>query len=195
MSEQTFPASQLPATPKNTSRARRVMRVAVNLVASCIVILFIGAAVLSAVSIRFFVEGPSMVPTLHVGQFLFILRANFLGGQLERGNIVLLHPPGQAADEPPSFKRIIGVPGDTVEFRATRVFVNGTAFSEPYINEPCLPMHCVNQSWVLAANEFFVLGDNRNHSNDSRSFGPVNRDLIMGKAFFRYWPIEALGFI
>jgi len=195
MSEQIFPASQLPATPKGTSRARRVMRVAATLVASCIVILFVGAVVLSAVSIRFFVEGTGMVPTLHAGEFLFVLRTNFLGVQLDRGDIVLLHPSGSASNEPPHFKRIIGVPGDTVEIRDTRVFVNGTALSEPYINEPCLPTHCENQSWVMDANEFFVLGDNRNHSSDSRLFGPVNRDLITGKAFFRYWPIEALGFI
>jgi signal peptidase I len=160
-------------------------------------IVLIGAiyALVNLASVRFIVEGPSMQPNFETGQFLIVSRLNYLLGEPERGDIVVFHPPGRPADEPPYIKRVIGLPGETVQIRDTRVFINGEPLDEPYINEPCIPARCEDQTWELGPDEFFVMGDNRNHSSDSRSFSEIHRNEMIGEAVVRYWPPQDWGIV
>jgi signal peptidase I len=159
-------------------------------------IVLIGAiyALVNLASVRFIVEGPSMQPSFASDQFLIVSRINYLLDEPERGDIIVFHPPGKPSDEPPYIKRVIGLPGDTVEIRDTRVYINGTELYEPYINEPCRSDRCPDETWELGPDDFFVMGDNRNHSSDSRGFDEfIHHSNIIGEAVLRYWPPQAWG--
>lgn len=138
------------------------------------------------------IDGPSMEPTLFTGQNLLISRLDYLFGEIKRGDIAVFDPPNAAQEM--LIKRVIGLPGDTIEMRDQEVYLNGEKLDEPYfVNAPCTPMDCPNNAWTLGENEYFFMGDNRNRSNDSRAFGPITRDRIVGKAIFRYWPLDKFG--
>jgi signal peptidase I len=144
-------------------------------------------------SVRFIVEGPSMQPNFHDGNFLIVSRINYLLGKPDHGDIVVFHYPNNTKED--YIKRIIGVPGDTVEIRDTQVYIDGRLLEEPYINEPCNTSSCRDHIWELGPDEYFVMGDNRNHSSDSRSFGPVNQKYFVGEVIVRYWPPSEWGLI
>jgi signal peptidase I len=137
---------------------------------------------------RFLVDGPSMQPTFVSDQRVLISRLHYLLGEPERGDIVVFNKPGSQIGDPPLIKRMIGLPGDTLEIRDTLVYINGQPLNETYINEPCQPANCSDETWKLGADEYFVMGDNRNHSVDSRSFDAIRRNQIIGEAILRYWP-------
>jgi signal peptidase I len=134
-----------------------------------------------------------MQPNFHTGQFLIVSRVNYLLGEPQRGDIVVFQYPLNPQED--YIKRVIGLPGETVEIRETLVYVNGALLDEPYINEPCTPTHCADRVWELTTDEYFVMGDNRNHSSDSRAFGAVPQRLIIGEALIRYWPPQDWGFV
>ena len=139
----------------------------------------------------FMVVGPSMEPNFYTGQFLLVSRVNYLLSNPTRGDIIVFHYPRDPQED--YIKRVIGVPGDTVDIHDQHVFVNGTELNEPYINEPCRT--CSTGTWTLGPDQFFVMGDNRNHSSDSRFFGTVDRQFIVGEALIRYWPPENWGIV
>ena len=141
-------------------------------------------------SVRFYVDGPSMEPTFFTGQRVIVSRVNFLLAEPERGEIVVFESPDRPGVEPPLIKRLIGMPGETVEILDRQVYINGQLLNEPYINEPCTAGSCPDDQWVLGANQYFVMGDNRNRSRDSRRFGPITREHLIGEALVRYWPPE-----
>lgn len=143
-------------------------------------------ALVNLASARFVVEGDSMQPNFHSDQYLIISRINYLVGAPERGDIVVFHYPLEPESD--FIKRVIGVPGDVVEITNQQVYVNAQALNEPYINEPCDPSHCRDDRWELDAGQYFVMGDNRNASRDSRAFGPVDVRYFVGEALVRYWP-------
>ncbi len=143
---------------------------------------------------RFMVDGRSMQPTFHDGERLIVSRINYLFGTPQRGDIIVFNSPSNPRGEP-LIKRVIGTPGDTVEFRDAQVYLNGQLLDEPYINEPCRPNMCQDAIYELGADEYFVMGDNRNHSNDSRRFGPVPFDNIIGDVLIRYWPPSDWGIV
>jgi len=137
----------------------------------------------------------SMQPNLVEDQRLVISRISYLLGQPRRGEIVVFNSPNARPDEPPLIKRLIGLPGETLEFRNMAVYINGVKLSEPYINEPCTLQRCPDRTWQLGPDEFFFMGDNRNHSHDSRAFGPIHYQQIVGRALFRYWPPDVWGIL
>ncbi len=139
--------------------------------------------VINTLTGRYQVHGQSMEPSLHDGQFLIASKVTYWLHPPERGDVIVLDPPNRAS-EVPYIKRVIGLPGDLVEVKDRRVWVNGIALNEPYIAEP--PNYPGN--WVVGEGEYFVLGDNRNNSSDSHSWGLLPEDNILGKAFFSYWP-------
>lgn len=145
-------------------------------------------ALVNLASVRFIVEGPSMQPTFHTGQVLVVSRVNYLLTNPQRGEVAVFNAPNVSSDEPPYIKRVIGLPGDTIEIKDMMVYVNGQQLNEPYINEPCELRMCGDNSWTLGPDEYFFMGDNRNHSRDSRVFGGVKRERIIGEALIRYWP-------
>ena len=150
------------------------------------VILFLG---INAITARVRVDGQSMVPTFDSGEFLIVSKLSYKLGEPERGDVVVFHLPRDPDQD--YIKRIIGLPGDLVIIDEGDVYVNGRQLDEPYINAP--PTY--NGEWQISAEQLFVLGDNRNNSSDSHSWGPVPLDLIVGKAVFVYWPFESLGVV
>lgn len=140
------------------------------------------------------VHGKSMEPTFVEGQRLIISRVNYMVGEPQRGDILVFNSPQSDSDDPSLIKRVVGLPGELVEIRDQEVYINGERLDEPYIKEPCT-RQCRDRQWQLENDEYFVMGDNRNVSNDSRAFGPIKHSAIIGEALFRYWPLNAIGFI
>lgn len=139
-------------------------------------------------SVRFYVDGPSMEPSFYTSQRVIVSRLNYMFSDPQRGEIIVFDSPDRPGVDPPLIKRVIGEPGDTVEIRDAQVYINGEPLDEPYINEPCAAGRCPDESWTLGPDSFFVMGDNRNRSRDSRVFGPIQRNHIIGEALVRYWP-------
>ncbi|TFG72134.1 MAG: signal peptidase I [Anaerolineales bacterium] len=139
---------------------------------------------------RYEVQSISMEPTLHEGQFLIVSKMAYWLHPPERGDVVVLDPPnGQGPI--PYIKRIIGLPGEHMQVRDGRVWVNGIALNEPYISGP--PMY--QEDITVLPGEYLVLGDNRNNSSDSHIWGTLPRENIIGKTIFRYWPPDKWGII
>ena len=138
------------------------------------------------------VEGTSMLPVLEDQDRLFINKMAFRVGEVQRGDVVVFEYP---RDHTKSYiKRVIGLPGDRVKIDHGRVIVNGRALSEPYV--PARFTDDRSQpEMVIPQDEFFVMGDHRSISSDSREFGPVDRQLIYGKAAFVYWPVDQAGVV
>lgn len=151
-------------------------------------------ALVDLASARFYVDGPSMEPSFVTGQRVIVSRVNYLLGQPERGEIIVFDSPDRPNVDPPLIKRLIGMPGETVEIRDSLVYINGEQLDEPYINEPCT-RNCEDRTWELGPDEYFAMGDNRNRSRDSRSFGPVKHNHLIGEALIRYWPPADWGLL
>ena len=144
---------------------------------------------INAVSARIRVDGSSMVPTLRDGQFVMVNRLAYQLGEPDHGDVVVFHYPRDPEQE--YIKRIIGLPGDTVEMNSEHVYVNGQRIEEPYIAADAR----TTNKWEIPVDHVFVLGDNRNNSQDSRNFGPVSMENLIGKAIFIYWPPTDWGLI
>ena len=138
------------------------------------------------------VIGSSMEPNLHYGDRLMVNKVVYNIHDPERGDVIILKPPHLPEDAVPYVKRIIALPGDTVEVKDGAVYVNGIRLDEPYLDE--LPEYTFPELTVPEG-EYFVLGDNRNHSVDSHNGWTVPEDNIIGKAWFSYWPSEEWGFV
>jgi signal peptidase I len=135
------------------------------------------------------VEGQSMEPSLYDNQRLVIEKISYRFHSPQRGNIVVLRLPHRQSD-PPLIKRVVALPGETIEIRDGLVYINGQVLEEPYLYQLTfgdMPPHTVSPDHV------FVLGDNRGASNDSRSFGEVALSDIIGRAWLRYWPLDQMG--
>jgi signal peptidase I len=150
------------------------------------VILFL---IINAVSARIRVDGYSMEPTLHTGEFIIVNKLAYQFGEQSRGDIVVFHYPKNPSDE--YIKRVIGVAGDEINVRSGTVMVNGQVLDEDYIN--AAPAY--TGSWVVPDGSIFVLGDNRNNSSDSHQWGFLPDEYVIGKAIFIYWPPTEWGAI
>lgn len=136
------------------------------------------------------VYGQSMEPNLHSDQRLVVEKVSYNFHAPDRGDVVVLKVDAEAEDL--LIKRVIGMPGETVEIRDGLVLVNGLAISEDYLTEPTRGHY---GPVYIPPLHIFVLGDNRGASNDSRSFGPINRKHIVGRAWLSYWPPGQIGLI
>ncbi len=135
---------------------------------------------------RYMVDGASMEPNFHTNQRVIVDRLTMVLSGPARGDVVVLDSPTNSDEL--LIKRVVGLPGEQIAIRDGRVYVNGEALSEPYVDEFCTYRSCEG-TWELGPDEYYVLGDNRMHSLDSHSFGPVNVDSIQGIARIRYWPL------
>jgi signal peptidase I len=138
------------------------------------------------------VEGTSMMPTLIEGERIFINKITYtLGsGRIDRGDTVVFWYP---LDPSKSYiKRVIGVPGDIIEMSRGDLYVNGRGFAEPYVPDEYRDKYTMPKT-VVPMDKYFVMGDHRSSSNDSRAWGMVDRKNIYGKAVFVYWPFDKMG--
>jgi signal peptidase I len=140
------------------------------------------------------VEGTSMMPALVDQERIFINKFVYRFGisEISRGDTVVFWYPGDPSKS--YIKRIVGMPGDRVQVVEGSVFVNGSPLNEPYVPSDYRDTVSTSLSTV-PANEYFVLGDHRSSSNDSRSWGTVPRRYIYGKAVFVYWPLDRVGVV
>src|SRR3979411_339815 len=141
------------------------------------------------------VEGLSMWATLDDNDYLIANKIDYRLHSPQRGDIIILRPP---ADNSKDFiKRVIALPGEKLLIRDSKIYINGHKLDEPYLPE----FWTTFNNWpndgpdgkVMRPNEYFVMGDNRNRSQDSRIFGPISRDRIDGRAWFRIWPLDHFG--
>jgi len=136
------------------------------------------------------VEGQSMEPTLHNNQRLIIEKVSYYFHPPARGEIIVLRRHGASGD--PLIKRVVGLPGETIAIHDGRVYINDVPLDEPYLAQATfgsMPPKLVPEESV------FVMGDNRGASNDSRAFGMVSFDDIIGRAWVRYWPMSDVGLV
>ncbi len=160
------------------------------------------------------VEGQSMEPNIHNDQRLVVEKISYRLHLPERGDIVVLKPPNWkpqqldqrilswvctvlpldcAIDAPdPLIKRVIALPGETIEIRDGHVYISGEALEEPYLQQET---YGTVPPRVITPGHIFVLGDNRGASNDSRSFGEVALSNVVGRAWLRYWPLDEMGLV
>jgi len=142
----------------------------------------------------YIVDGPSMQPGLHTGDLVMVNLLSYDFGSPQRGDVIVFHPPDDPSQQ--YVKRIIGIPGDTVTVTPTAVYVDNVELQEPYIyplapGEQESPVAIPAQR--LGPNQYFVLGDNRDNSRDSRYFPtPVTRQMIIGKVEMVAWPLNAI---
>ncbi len=174
--------------------------------------LVVAAAIVIAFSIQLFVARPyvipsaSMMPTLGDGDRVMVNRLSYRVGELERGQVIVFDtPPNQESDADVFIKRIIGLPGETVILRDGAVYIDGLLMIEPYLAPNtgtrqgsrripgCSGAAPTFASCTVPDGHVFVLGDNRGASDDSRVFGPVPIDTIVGRAALRVWPLNDLA--
>ena len=160
-----------------------------------------GGALLVALIIKtfllqaFYIPSESMTPTLKVNDRVLVNKLSYDLHPIHRGDIVVFkNPPNQGTVTKDLIKRVIGLPGETVEFRDDHVLINGKVLDEPYLKGGVLteadgPV----AKATLGKNQYFVMGDNRPNSHDSRFFGPIPKSLIIGRAFVRVWPVTDLN--
>lgn len=162
-----------------------------------VLIFFIGLYVIpNYVLQRTVVDGDSMQNTLHDKESLLIDKISYEIGDPKRFDIVVFYPYGKDVDEY-YVKRVIGLPGETVQIIGSDIYINGEILEENYGKDPIHYAGIAKDPITLADDEYFLLGDNREISYDSRyeEVGPVHRDYIEGKAFIRVWPLSKFGFV
>ena len=139
------------------------------------------------------VAGNSMLNTLHDGDMLFMNKIGKHFHDYDRGDIVILNAP----DFPGRLyvKRVVGLPGDTVTLKDEKVYINDEELKEPYTSVDYTLQTSDTYEWYLLDGQYFVMGDNRAEgaSNDSRNYGPVQKEEIVGHAFYRFYPFNDMG--
>ena len=145
------------------------------------------------------VKGLSMEPTFHDGELILTDKFTYQRSRKpERGEVIILKDPNTPDRD--FIKRVIALPGDVVKISQGKVFVNGKQLDESnyldsrvYTNEESFLRE--GQSYTVPQDKYFVLGDNRQHSSDSRDFGPITTEELIGRVIFRYWPITRTGIV
>ncbi len=188
MSENELAAPAVTAsTSAPAERPRRILYSWIrDLFFSIVVSLFIILFVYQPVK----VEGGSMEPGLEDQERIFINKLVYRIEAIGRGDIIVFRYPRDLHKN--FIKRVIAISGDRIRISRGRVYVNGQLIHEPYVPEQYQDSRSAAEI-TIPADSYFVMGDHRTMSNDSREFGPVSRDLIYGKAVFGYWPLERLG--
>ena len=179
------------AAPAPSSSASSLLREVFEVVVLAVILYFGISFAVQAVH----VEGLSMYATLDDNDYLIANKIDYRLHAPQRGDIVILRPPTDNSKD--FIKRVIALPGEKLLIRDGIVYINGHKLDEPYLPEAWTTLN----NWpndgtdgrVMGANQYFVMGDNRNRSQDSRIFGPISRDRIDGRAWFRIWPLDHFG--
>jgi signal peptidase I len=209
--ESEYPVA--PVAPAKTSGSRFAREVIETIILAAVI--FFGVRL---VVLNFQVDGSSMFPNLDNGEMLLVNRNAYMHFDVnkyidvlpfvdhdgehivypfdppERGDIIVFNPPNQS--DKPYIKRVIGLPGESVTFKDGSVYINGQKLEEPYLDgDKSLCNRSVCPDIVVPEGSVYVMGDNRENSSDSRSFGPVTVNSIIGKAWITYWPSDDFGLV
>ena len=169
-----------------------------------VVALLLALGVRTFVAQMFFIPSGSMLPTLQIGDRIVVDKLSYHLHAVHRGDIVVFRrPPLEAAPYADLVKRVIGLPGDTIAAVDGRVYIDGKPLNEPWLPNPPpttgpspLPNgFSLNHPYVVPAGQYYVMGDNRTDSEDSRYFGPISGKLIVGKMMFVVWPLDDTGWL
>lgn len=160
-------------------------------------LLFVGLIFLIVhVSIQtFLISDSSMRPALHTGELVVVNKAAYLFGSPARGDVVVFYDPTDTTLKNQLIERVVAIPGDTVTITPDAVIVDGKTLNEPYVTVPegGSENPKIVPKITLGDHQYFVLNDSRIASNDSRSFGPIQRNNIVGKAVLVFWPLSTFG--
>ena len=192
MSKKVYSDKQIEPEKIEQSKMKEI----IGLVIYCIIVVVIMFFVIKFVGQRTIVIGDSMNPTLHENENLITDKITYRFKEPKRFDIIVF--PYQYEENTYYIKRIIGLPGETVQVVDGYVYINGSRLeSDIYGNELMDDPMAASRPITLGEDEYFVLGDNRNHSQDSRdpSVGEVKKDTIMGKAWVRIYPFDKMGVI
>jgi signal peptidase I len=154
-------------------------------------------AIISVLIIRTFIldsriiPSPSMVPSIQPGDRMFVEKITHRFKGLERGDVIVFAPPKESGEKDDFIKRLIGLPGDTVEVKDGKLYVNDEPQDEPYLAEP---MRYTYNKVKVPEGKIFVMGDNRNDSLDSHVWGFADIKSVKGEAFFTYWPLNRMKY-
>jgi signal peptidase I len=183
------------------STNRRALGCLLEILETVVLTLILFWVIQSFVAQPFQVQQFSMQNTIQDRQFVLVDRLTPHFDAYHRGDIIVFTPPQaveESPDQKPFIKRVIGVAGDTVDIHDGKVFVNGIELDEPYVYsvdgkaQPTVPEDDTH-TWTIALGHLFVMGDHRARSSDSRVFGPIAVDKVIGRAWLRYWPLEDIG--
>jgi signal peptidase I len=181
------------SSPRATKR-HSTARQAIEWIAFVAVALIIALLIKTFLFQAFYIPSESMVPTLKIHDRVLVNKLSYKMHSVHRGDIVVFtKPPREASDIKDLVKRVIGLPGETVEGRNGHVYINGKLLEEPY-----LPAGTVTETFAatpIPSNSVWVMGDNRQNSADSHVFGPIRESSIVGRVFVRIWPLSRLGFL
>ena len=181
---QEFPEPQPEIPPENDGGFRKFLLDVLETVALSLV-LFLG---INTISARIRVESISMQPTLYAGDYVIVNKIAYKFSAPKRGDVIVFRFPPDPNREP-YIKRIIGLPGDHIHIEAGKVYINGTLLIEPYLRVKTER----GGDWDVPEDSLFVMGDNRNNSSDSRAWGMVPEENIIGRAILIYWPPDQWG--
>ena len=181
---QEFPETQPEIPPENDGGFRKFLLDVLETVALSLV-LFLG---INTISARIRVESISMQPTLYAGDYVIVNKIAYKFSAPKRGDVIVFRFPPDPNREP-YIKRIIGLPGDHIHIEAGKVYINGTLLIEPYLRVKTER----GGDWDVPEDSLFVMGDNRNNSSDSRAWGMVPEENIIGRAILIYWPPDQWG--
>ncbi|MEQ8841393.1 MAG: signal peptidase I [Acidimicrobiales bacterium] len=181
---------------------RTVMEWVAVAIGALVVALVIKAFLLQA----FYIPSASMEPTLHEDDRVLVNKLSYRVGDVQRGDVIVFEKPEGAGGEIDDFiKRVVGLPGETVSFSDGSVFIDGERLTESYVEgaqsnpgpviEGCDNAPALADTCQVPDGMVFVMGDNRLASQDSRYFGPIDQDSIVGRAFMKVWPLGDIGFL
>ncbi|HET9730081.1 MAG TPA: signal peptidase I [Acidimicrobiia bacterium] len=185
-----------PVAPKPRRSALKIALEWGTLAAAAIIIAILVKAFLFE---AFYIPSPSMEPTLQVHDRVLVNKLSYHLHDVHRGDIVVFkRPPKVSPQYKDLVKRVVGLPGDVVSFRQGYVYINGKRLEEKYLPPSVLGHTDANGApprQTIPANSYFVMGDNREHSEDSRVFGPIPKSSIVGRVFIRIWPLNRLDLL
>jgi signal peptidase I len=143
------------------------------------------------------ISGQSMMPNFQDGEFLLTEKVTYYTRSPERGDVVVFMPPISTTDE--FIKRVIGLPGEKVMVKDGHIYINDKLLSESYIKSDVVTSGGTflsdGQEFTVPADEYFVFGDNRPNSSDSRYWGPITKKVMTGRAWVSYWPVSSAGVV
>ena len=167
-------------------------RLIINEAIETIVLAAVIWLVINFATARVVVDGPSMQPNFFSGQLLIVNRLAYRVGTLERGDVIVFDNPTDNSDEY-LIKRVIGLPGEELTINQGRVYVNGELLQESYLAPDLLTSY--EGEWTIPENSDFVMGDNRPQSHDSRAWGTLEKQYVVGQAWLCYWPLSNIGLV